>query len=118
MALVDRLANADSPDYITLDRIKAWLRIEHNLDDDLLNNCRLVAVNEADNYTQNDFTHVDENGNTVDDPIPFNMTLGCMMYISYLYENRGNVTFEYGSGTPLTITYIKLWTPYKKLVGL
>jgi Phage gp6-like head-tail connector protein len=112
MALIDRLTNGDSPDYITLDMIKSWVRIEHTLDDDLLFNLRLVAVNEATNFTQNDFTHIDDGGNTVDDPIPFNVVLSCLMMIGYFYENRGE------SQTSLPHNCIRLLVPYKKLVGL
>lgn len=117
MALIDRLTNADSPDYITLDTIKSWIRVEHNLDDTLLGNLRLVAVNEAFNYTQNDFNETNDAGELVDVPIPFNVVLACMMLVGFLYENRGEVMFDYGSGTPLPMTYLVMLNPYRKLVG-
>lgn len=118
MALIDRLTNDASPDYIDTDSIKSWLRIENDLDDAILFNLRLVAVNEAFNYLQNDFNHTDDLGNLVDDPIPFNVKMACMMLIAFMYENRGEVMFDYGSGTPLPVTYQVMLNPYKKLVGL
>jgi hypothetical protein len=117
MAFIDRLTDADSPDFIKLETIKSWARIEHNLDDDLLNNLRMVAVTMAFNYTQNDFNEETDTGELVEKPIPFNVVLACMMIITFLYENRGEVMFDYGSGTPLPITSLQLLNPYKRLVG-
>lgn len=119
MALIDRLTNDTSPDFIELDTIKSWIRVEHDLDDTIFGNLRLVAVNEVFNYTQNDFNHTDSTtGELVDDPIPFNVVMACLMLIGFLYENRGEVMFDYGSGTPLPMTYMVMLNPYRKWVGM
>lgn len=118
MAFVDRLTADGSPEQISLAKIKAWLKIEHDLEDEILTDLRVIAVNEAFNYTQNDFNHLDDNGELVDDPIPFNCVYACIMLIYFMYENRGEVLFDYGSGTPLPVTYQVLLNPYRKLVGL
>jgi len=117
MPLIDRLTSDTSPDYITIDTIKKWIRVEHTLDDDLLLMLRQVAVNEAWNYTQNDFQTTNDAGELVDVPIPFNVVMACLMYIAYLYENRGELSFTQGTGVPLPISYLTLLNPYKKLVG-
>lgn len=113
MAFVDRLTADADPNQITMDTIKSWIRVEHDLDNTMLSNLRFVAVNEAFNYTQNDFNHIDDiTGELVDDPIPFNVVMACLMLIAYLYENRGE------SQTALPHNCMKLLNPYKKLVGL
>lgn len=112
MPFVDRLLMTGT-EQITLDQIKAWLKVEHDLDNDILTNLREVAVNEAFNFMQNDFvTEVEDTGELVNVPIPFNVRTACMMFIAYLYENRGD------QQTSMPLNCMKLLNPYKRLVGL
>lgn len=111
MPFIDRLINDLSEEQLTLDQIKMWLKVEHDLDNEILINLRDVSVYEAYNFMQNDFeSEID--GELVEKPIPFNVKLSCLMFIAYLYENRGNEV------TQLPLNCMRLLTPYKKLVGL
>jgi hypothetical protein len=112
MPLVERLTTELSPDQLTIDQIKLWLKIEHDLENDILENLREFASYEAFNFTQNDFEELDENGELVEKPIPFNVKLACLLLIAYMYENRG----EQANAMPINI--VKMLYPYKKLVGL
>lgn len=112
MPLVERLTTELSPDVITIAAIKAWLKIEHDLDDDILNDLREFASYEAFNFTQNNFEELDEKGELVVLPIPFNVKLACLSLIAYMYEHRGDDPNE------LPMNVLKMLYPYKKLVGL
>lgn len=111
MPLVERLTTELSPDQITIASIKAWLKIEHDLDNDILDNLREFASYEAYNFTQNNFEELDENGELVLKPIPFNVKLACLLLIAHMYEHRGDDPNE------LPLNVLKLLYPYKKLVG-
>lgn len=112
MPLVERLTGELSPELLTIEMVKAWLKIEHNLEDLILENLRDYAVYEAYNFTQNDFEELNEEGELVNLPIPFNVKLACLLLISYMYEHRGDDV------SPMPIPVVKLLYPYKKLVGL
>ena len=109
MSFIDRMIL--SVDQLNLEEVKDWVKVEHNLDDKILLNLRDVAVYEAYNYMQNDFEEEIE-GELVEKPIPFNVKLACLMFVAYLYENRGDEV------TQLPLNCMRLLTPYKKLVGL
>jgi hypothetical protein len=111
MPLVERLTTELSPDVITMTQIKAWLKIEHDLDNDILENLREFASYEAFNFTQNNFEELDEKGELVVLPIPFNVKLACLILIAYMYEHRGD------DPNDLPSNVIKLLYPFKKLVG-
>jgi|tagenome__1003787_1003787.scaffolds.fasta_scaffold20919771_3 hypothetical protein len=112
MPLVERLTTELSPDLITIAQIKAWLKIEHDLENDILENLREFASYEAFNFIQNNFEELDENGELVEKPIPFNVKLACLLLISYMYENRGD------EPNAMPINIVKMLYPYKKMVGL
>jgi uncharacterized phage protein (predicted DNA packaging) len=107
----ERLTLDGSPDLITLDSMKRWLKIEHDLDNDILSNLRAVAVNEAYNYIQNSFLEEEDTGELVEKPIPFNIVMACLMFTAYLYENRGETNIV------MPLNCMRLLTPYKRLVG-
>jgi hypothetical protein len=111
MSFIERLTENGQDSFITLQEIKNWLKIEHDLDNVLLENLRAVAVIEAYNFTQNDFEEENELGELVILPIPFVIKMACLMYIAYLYENRGD------EQTSLPHNCMRLLMPYKKLVG-
>lgn len=111
MPLVERLTTELSPDVITMASIKAWLKIEHDLDDDILENLREFASYEAFNFMQNNFEEENEKGELVVLPIPFNVKLACLSLVAYMYEHRGDDPNE------LPMHVIKMLYPFKKLVG-
>jgi hypothetical protein len=113
MPLVDRLITAGGTDEIKLASIKSWLKIEHDLDDEILTTLRMVAVTEAFNFMQNDFEHIDDvTGELVLEPIPLNIVMCTYMFVAYLYENRGD------EPTTMPLNCIRLLHAYKRLVGL
>lgn len=112
MPLMERLTNELSPDLITIDQIKLWLKIEHELEDSILWNLREFASYEVFNFTQNNFEELNEDGELVEKPIPFNVKLACLLLISYMYENRGD------DPAAMPINIVKMLYPYKKMVGL
>lgn len=114
MPLVERLTTELSPDVITMAEIKAWLKIEHDIDDDILENLREFASYEAFNFMQNNFEETNENGELVNVPIPFNIKLACLLLIAHMYEHRG----DDNNKNELPLNILKLLYPYKKLVGL
>ena len=111
MGLIERLLDDASTEKLTIEQVKAWLKVEHNMDDAILENLKEVAIYEAYNFTQNDFEEIGESGDLVDMPIPFNIKICCLMFVAYLYENRGEI------GTQMPLNCTRLLTPYKKLVG-
>jgi hypothetical protein len=110
MPFVDRLLLDTSPDQITLIAIKQWLKIEHDLDNDILINLREVAVNEAYNFMQYGFED-ETNGELVEKPIPFNIIMACLIFIAFLYEHRGD------EGITMPVASMKMLYPYRRLVG-
>lgn len=111
MAFFDRLTREGSPDQISIDSMKRWLKIEHDLDNEILENLRAVAVNEAYNYTQESFEYENDNGELVEKPIPFNIIMACLIFTAYLYENRGE------NDIVMPLNCLRMLTPYKRLVG-
>ena len=111
MGLIERLLDEASTEKLTLDQVKAWLKVEHELDNATLENLKEVAIYEAYNFMQNDFEEINEEGDLVDIPIPFNVKICALMFIAYLYENRGDLP------TQLPLNCMRLLNPYKKLVG-
>jgi len=112
MPFIERLTTEGNEDNLTIEAIKNWLKVEHDLDEEILKNLKEVAVYEAYNFMQNDFEYKDDLGESVEKPIPFNIKMACLMFIAYLYENRGD------DPTQLPLNCMKLLTPYRKLVGL
>jgi hypothetical protein len=111
MSFIDRLMN-DVDEQITLTDIKSWLKVEHDLDNDLLNQLKVGVIHQAFNFMQNDFvTEVEQTGELVNVPIPFDVKTACLMFIAYLYENRGNENIT------MPLNCMRLLAPYKRLVG-
>lgn len=112
MPFVERLIVEGTADFIALDEVKKWCKVEHALDDDILDNLKEFAIYEAYNFMQNDFEYTSDEGELVLVPIPFHVKLACLMYIAYLYEHRGD------EPTDIPPNSMKLLQPYKRLVGL
>lgn len=115
---------ANSNDLLTTAEVKAYLRIDQDLDNDFLADLIKIAQEQADAFLQNEFKELDENGEWVDIPIPFSIKLGCLKMIASWYEtksddtsgvNAGGVTLQLGD---IPWDAQRLMSPYRKLVGL
>lgn len=90
-------------DLITLDEVKEHCRIDGDLDDVTLK----LYLSAALEVSQ---THI---GKRFDTGLEFTpaIKVGCLMYISFLYENREMVADVDKSEVPLTIS--ALWSTYR-----
>lgn len=94
---------------IELDEIKAHLRIEHSLDDDLLEILAESAEEVAQNYIGKKW------GNeTTADTVKFTqgIKVGCLMLVGHLYANREAVADVQLYEVPFAIS--ALWKPYRE----
>jgi uncharacterized phage protein (predicted DNA packaging) len=117
-----KIANLDN--FLTVAEIKAYLRIDQDLDDTFLADLIKVAQEQADNFLQNEFQEQNESGEWVDIPVPFSIKLACLKMIASWYEtksddtsgvNAGGVTLQLGE---IPWDAKRLMRPYRKLVGL
>lgn len=94
---------------IDLDEIKAHLRIEHNLDDDLLTAYANAAEEIAQNYIGKTWGK-----ETTTETVAFTqgIKVGCLMTIGHLYANREAVSDVLLYEVPFAIS--ALWKPYRE----
>lgn len=94
---------------IDLGEIKAHLRIEHDLDDELLEAYTDAALEVASNHIGKAWG--DE---TTCDTVKFTkgIKVGCLMFIGHLYANRESVSDVQLYQVPMAIT--SLWNPYRE----
>lgn len=94
---------------IDLSEIKAHLRIEHVLDDDLLEVYADAALEAASNHIGKAWG----DGSTAD-TVKFTggIKVGCLMFIGHLYANRESVSDVQLYEVPMTIK--ALWNPYRE----
>lgn len=113
---------SETIDFLTLEEVKGYMRIEHDLDDSFFGDLIAIAIEQSDNFLQNDFKS-EVNGEWVDLPIPFSCKLACLKMISSWYEvrsdditqiNAGGVTTQLGE---MPWDAMRLLHPYRKLVG-
>ena len=71
---------------VTVDEVKAHLRIEHNEEDEYIEGLIKQAQAEAEDYCRVSFEEPDEEGNTPDAPEP--VRLAVILMTSVYYENR------------------------------
>ncbi len=71
---------------VTVDEVKAHLRIEHNEEDEYLESLIRQAQAEAEDYCRVSFEEPDEEGNIPDAPEP--VRLAVILMTSFYYENR------------------------------
>lgn len=94
---------------IDLDEIKAHLRIEHDLDDELLEAYTDAALEVARN-------HIGKVWGEATTPTTVKFTkgikVGCLMFIGHLYANRESVSDVQLYQVPMAIT--SLWNPYRE----
>lgn len=94
---------------ITLDEIKAHLRIEHDLDDKLLEIYTDAALEAAANHIGKVWgNETTEKAVTFTDGIK----VGCLMFIGHLYANRESVSDIQLYEVPMAIK--ALWNPYRE----
>lgn len=94
---------------IELDEIKAHLRIEHDLDDDLLTAYADAALEVASNHIGKAW-----GAETTADTVQFTkgIKVGCLMFIGHLYANREAVSDVQLYEVPMTIS--ALWNAYRE----
>lgn len=93
-------------DLLTLDEVKLHCRIDDDYDDSLIQ----VYIAAALEVCQK---HIGKRFDTDTPDIPFNAALkvGCMMYISQLYEYRSTISDVEAKEIPLAIS--ALWSVYR-----
>lgn len=112
-----------NPDFLTLAEAKNYLRVEQDLDDPFISDLVTVAMEQADNFLQNDFKEQNEAGEWVDLPVPFSVKLACLKMIASWYETRSDDVTQINAGGVTTQLGEMPWSaqrllhPYKKLVG-
>lgn len=119
MALADRLQ-------IDLSKLKEYLRIDFEHSDRELLDLVRVAKEQIENFLNNDFTSVGENGESVDLPIPFSVNLAAYQIIGQWYETRSNGVTEKNVGgisyrfntKDFPLETLALLAPYRKWVGM
>ncbi|OOR96995.1 hypothetical protein B0187_10100 [Haemophilus paracuniculus] len=94
---------------IELDEIKQHLRIEHNLDDDLLRVYADTALEVAQNHIGKTWGEERTESTT---PFTQGIKVGCLMYIGHLYANREVVADVQLHEVPMAIK--SLWNVYRE----
>lgn len=94
---------------IDLDEIKAHLRVEHNLDDDLLIAYADAAEEAAQNYIGKRWGNASSSETVV---FSKGIKVGCLMLIGHLYANREAVADVQLYEVPFAIS--ALWKPYRE----
>ncbi|WGE65978.1 head-tail connector protein [Actinobacillus equuli subsp. equuli] len=94
---------------ISLDEIKAHLRIEHDLDDSLLDMLAESALEVAQNYIGKTWG---ENNTEQEVRFTSGIKVGCLMFIGHLYANRETVADVQLYEVPFAIS--ALWNPYRE----
>lgn len=94
---------------IELNEIKQHLRIDHNLDDDLLEIYSTAALEAAENYIGKTWGET-----TTAETVAFTsgIKVGCLMFIGHLYANRESVSDVQLYEVPMAVK--SLWNPYRE----
>ena len=94
---------------IDLDEIKTHLRIEHDLDDELLSVYADAALEAASNHIGKVW-----GTETTSETVRFTkgIKVGCLMFIGHLYANREIVSDVQQYEVPMTIK--ALWNPHRE----
>lgn len=71
-----------------LDEVKKYLRVDHDADDALIARLVVAVINKAEGYIQTDFTEVDADGNTIENPVPDDVWMWVLSQVSRRYERR------------------------------
>ena len=73
---------------VTVDEIKAHLRIEHDEEDGYIESLIKQAQTAAEDYCRVQFEPVDENGDPLPTGVPEPVRLAVILMTSFYYENR------------------------------
>ncbi|QGM80715.1 head-tail connector protein [Otariodibacter oris] len=95
---------------IDIEEIKNHLRIDHDLDDELLEVLADSALEVAQNHIGKRFADT-----TTEETVQFTqgIKVGCLMFIGHLYANREIVSDVQLYEVPMAIS--ALWNPYREL---
>lgn len=108
---------------ISLEEVKAYLRIDHTADDVLLTLLIESAKEHAEAYLNHDFTELDSEGMVTFLTIPSSVKLACLKMINSWYDYRDDVTETSRLGDrsrnvgDVPWDAEKMLWPHKKLVG-
>lgn len=117
MALADRLQ-------IDLSRLKEFLRIDFDDSDRELLDFIRAAKEQIELFLNHDFTEIGPEGELVEKPIPFSISLALYRMIGAWYDNRtAGITHKNIGGVSFNVSEIPydaraLLTSYRKLPGL
>jgi uncharacterized phage protein (predicted DNA packaging) len=109
---------------IDLGLLKQYLKIEHDYDDEILSELIEAAKEQVGLYLNTDFVGVGEDGESVEIPIPFSVTLAIKRLVGFWYENReagivskqaGGITVQVGDYIPQDI--LAMLVMYRRLAG-
>lgn len=97
---------------IDLDEIKAHLRVEHDLDDDLLMLYAESAIEVAEKHIGKQWGE-----NHTPETVKFTkgIKVGCLMFIGHLYANREIITDATIIPRILPMTISSLWDVYREV---
>ena len=95
---------------LTIDEIKAHLNLDHDLDDELLEDYKVATLEVCQKHIGKTFGEEE-----TEKTIPFTpaIKIGCLMYIAYLYTNREAVT-DLANLKPAPMTISELWEVYRE----
>ena len=95
---------------LTIDEIKAYLNLDHDLDDELLEAYKAATLEVCQKHIGKTFGEEE-----TEKTIPFTpaIKIGCLMYIAYLYTNREAVT-DLANLKPAPMTISALWEVYRE----
>lgn len=101
---------------LTVEEIKTFLKVENDLENELLLQLRDTAYQKVEEFIGFDFTTYKPNGDPLDNPytVPATMHLAVKQIIAYLYEHRG----DEGAAEDMPLSAQKLLFPSKMWFGL
>lgn len=96
---------------IDLDVIKQHLRIDHDLDDELLEEYAETALEVAQQHIGKVFGE-----NNTSETVKFTKSIkvGCLMYIGHLYANREMTVESMAIMRVIPMSVESLWNPYRE----
>jgi uncharacterized phage protein (predicted DNA packaging) len=75
---------------LSVNEFKTYLKVDHDIEDEQLEEILAAAMLQADHFCQNTFTSTDEAGAEVLDDIPADVKQAVMRIAAALYESRAD----------------------------